>query len=211
MTRAMILRFVFVLFLLSAPLASVSSADPAGRWVGSWSSHTTGHTGPLRARIRSHRPQYISCTFCRSICKGRSIHLPGQIDARSRHLQSLPIISTPSAVGPVSHDSNGIRSPVLRYISRTQGFWRVPNVALIDSRISHGFDCQLQCACDRLTDKARRAKHDMPAGTNLPNSLNPRGLIDRHAACAEPFKFSGFRRFQFPSDFRDQLGNVLRG
>ena len=31
---------------------TVSAANPSGRWLGSWSSATTGHNGPLRARIR---------------------------------------------------------------------------------------------------------------------------------------------------------------
>ncbi|OYP38529.1 hypothetical protein CGZ80_01940 [Rhodopirellula sp. MGV] len=26
--------------------------NPSGRWIGSWTSQTSGHTGPLRARIR---------------------------------------------------------------------------------------------------------------------------------------------------------------
>lgn len=31
---------------------SLHAANPAGKWRGSWSSQTTGHAGPLKARIR---------------------------------------------------------------------------------------------------------------------------------------------------------------
>ena len=68
-SRAMIPRILFVLILLSMPLANVSSANPGGRWVGSWSSHTTGHTGPLRARIRSTGPNTYRALFAGRFAK----------------------------------------------------------------------------------------------------------------------------------------------
>ncbi|QEF99324.1 hypothetical protein Mal15_33880 [Stieleria maiorica] len=45
-----LLATLLVAFFL--PIVSLSAASPAGRWVGNWSSSSTGHQGPLRARIR---------------------------------------------------------------------------------------------------------------------------------------------------------------
>lgn len=45
-------HLLLLLALFSMPALSVSAEDATGRWVGGWSSHTTGHAGPLRARIR---------------------------------------------------------------------------------------------------------------------------------------------------------------
>ncbi len=47
------LGFAFALLLGLVVLAApASAANPSGRWVGGWSSASTGHRGPLRARIR---------------------------------------------------------------------------------------------------------------------------------------------------------------
>lgn len=45
---------LFALLFVCLGLCSlnVDAASPAGRWVGSWSSTSTGHQGALRARIR---------------------------------------------------------------------------------------------------------------------------------------------------------------
>ena len=40
------------LFAICFTLPNLHAANPSGRWVGSWSSSSTGHQGPLRARIR---------------------------------------------------------------------------------------------------------------------------------------------------------------
>lgn len=42
-----------VLAGMATVAAAQSLPDPAGRWSGSWVSDTTGHSGPLRARVRS--------------------------------------------------------------------------------------------------------------------------------------------------------------
>ena len=50
---AMMLRIVALLILLvCVPALDLEAANPAGRWSGSWSSSSTGHKGPLRAKIR---------------------------------------------------------------------------------------------------------------------------------------------------------------
>ena len=47
-------RFALLfLIALSLTLAGTSdAASPQGRWRGSWQSQTSGHSGPLKARIR---------------------------------------------------------------------------------------------------------------------------------------------------------------
>ena len=44
-------RSAYLLILLFVSV-SVQAAGPDGRWVGTWSSDSTGHQGPLNARIR---------------------------------------------------------------------------------------------------------------------------------------------------------------
>ncbi|MCA9136715.1 MAG: hypothetical protein KDB00_08150 [Planctomycetales bacterium] len=41
-----------LLLCLGLPSLTLEAASPAGRWVGTWTSSSTGHHGPLRARIR---------------------------------------------------------------------------------------------------------------------------------------------------------------
>lgn len=46
-------RLVALLVLcLGLSAVNVDAANPSGRWVGTWTSTTTGHQGALRARIR---------------------------------------------------------------------------------------------------------------------------------------------------------------
>ncbi|KAA5543026.1 hypothetical protein FYK55_12060 [Roseiconus nitratireducens] len=44
-----LLALTLVFGFLSSP---AWAASPSGRWAGSWSSASTGHRGPLRARVR---------------------------------------------------------------------------------------------------------------------------------------------------------------
>nr|WP_271958050.1 hypothetical protein [Rubripirellula sp.] len=49
------LKFAFVVAILSCLVAtssSLSAASPTGKWRGTWNSGTTGHSGPLKARVR---------------------------------------------------------------------------------------------------------------------------------------------------------------
>ncbi|MCS7470350.1 hypothetical protein NZK35_27185 [Stieleria sp. ICT_E10.1] len=48
---ARLLTVLLVAFSLTA--TTLPAASPTGRWAGSWSSSSTGHHGPLRARIRA--------------------------------------------------------------------------------------------------------------------------------------------------------------
>ncbi|MEL6107699.1 MAG: hypothetical protein AAFU85_16855 [Planctomycetota bacterium] len=52
MTRKLLhslLPLVFLYLLLSRP---AQATEPVGRWRGSWTSLSSGHRGPLRARVR---------------------------------------------------------------------------------------------------------------------------------------------------------------
>jgi hypothetical protein len=49
------LKFAFVVAILScfvASSSSLSAASPTGKWRGTWNSGATGHSGPLKARVR---------------------------------------------------------------------------------------------------------------------------------------------------------------
>ena len=49
------LNFAFVVVTLVSLVAtspSLSAASPTGKWRGSWNSGATGHSGPLKARVR---------------------------------------------------------------------------------------------------------------------------------------------------------------
>ncbi len=43
---------ILVLVLIGSLVPSIANADePTGRWKGRWSSGSTGHSGPMRARV----------------------------------------------------------------------------------------------------------------------------------------------------------------
>ena len=46
-----VLISALLLALTSTTPPSVGAAEPSGRWKGRWSSGTTGHSGPMRARV----------------------------------------------------------------------------------------------------------------------------------------------------------------
>ncbi|MAI74368.1 MAG: hypothetical protein CMM01_26205 [Rhodopirellula sp.] len=49
------LKLIFVLAILTTVVATSptsSAASPTGKWRGSWNSGATGHSGPLKARVR---------------------------------------------------------------------------------------------------------------------------------------------------------------
>ncbi len=49
------LNFSFVVAILTMIVATAptsSAASPTGKWRGSWNSGATGHSGPLKARVR---------------------------------------------------------------------------------------------------------------------------------------------------------------
>jgi len=53
--KSLTLKLVFAVTLsasVAAASSSLSAASPTGRWQGSWSSQSTGHSGPLKAHVR---------------------------------------------------------------------------------------------------------------------------------------------------------------
>ena len=57
--------FALLLVLLSVIVigSSAPAASPVGKWRGGWSSQSTGHHGPLRARIRQTGPDSYRAVF----------------------------------------------------------------------------------------------------------------------------------------------------
>ena len=43
---------MMVVGLLISTASPLLAASPTGKWRGSWNSNTTGHSGPLKARVR---------------------------------------------------------------------------------------------------------------------------------------------------------------
>lgn len=41
-----------ILITLTTTSQNLTAASPVGKWRGSWNSRTTGHSGPLKARVR---------------------------------------------------------------------------------------------------------------------------------------------------------------
>ena len=54
-----LLTFSFIL----AGLTNVQAASPTGRWSGGWYSQSTGHKGPLKAKIRQTQPGTYQAVF----------------------------------------------------------------------------------------------------------------------------------------------------
>ena len=52
MLRPAVLAIAFLLVIGSTSAMPCDAASPSGKWRGSWSSETTGHKGPLKARVR---------------------------------------------------------------------------------------------------------------------------------------------------------------
>ncbi len=46
-----ILSTALAIAFFTSTLTAVEAGDPVGRWKGRWTSGTTGHSGPMRARI----------------------------------------------------------------------------------------------------------------------------------------------------------------
>ena len=61
MHRSAVMILVFLSLAAFAP--SANAASPAGSWRGTWSSQTTGHRGPMRARIRPIAPDTYRAIF----------------------------------------------------------------------------------------------------------------------------------------------------
>lgn len=49
--RKQLCLFLVAMLLPTALVTNVKADDPTGRWKGRWTSGTTGHSGPMRARV----------------------------------------------------------------------------------------------------------------------------------------------------------------
>ncbi len=86
------------LVLFSSVQPSASAAFPTGKWRGSWSSHSTGHQGPLRARIRQTGPDSYRALFSGRFAKvvpfiypAKLQRVPGTCDCY-RTIKRLPLL-----------------------------------------------------------------------------------------------------------------------
>ncbi|MEM8670795.1 MAG: hypothetical protein AAGG48_24925 [Planctomycetota bacterium] len=98
----MLLRVLVLLAGLTVGLfgVSVEAGSPTGKWRGSWSSQTTGHSGPMKAHIRQ-----IDSDSYRAVFVGRFAgvvpfmypatldRVPGTCDCY-RSSQRLPLVGT---------------------------------------------------------------------------------------------------------------------
>ena len=78
--------------------ASAVAASPTGRWVGSWSSSTTGHQGALRARIRQKDADTYRALFAGRFARvvpfvypAKLQRVPGTLD-RYRSSTRMPLL-----------------------------------------------------------------------------------------------------------------------
>ena len=65
---------------LCAADASTSRWSPVGRWQGQWESQSTGHTGPLRARIRQIDENRYRAVFTGRFLKVIPFAYPAKLD-----------------------------------------------------------------------------------------------------------------------------------
>jgi hypothetical protein len=95
---------------IAVTAASTNAASPEGRWKGTWSSQTTQHSGPLRARVRK-----IDHDTYRAVFTGRFAGVipflypakleraPGSCDCYTSS-QRLPLLGTYRMSATVSSD-----------------------------------------------------------------------------------------------------------
>lgn len=53
MSRKLLFPFLMIALVWLSASRPLHAAEPLGRWRGSWTSQSTGHRGPLRARVRA--------------------------------------------------------------------------------------------------------------------------------------------------------------
>lgn len=78
--RPMLSALLLIGICLAAPLQNGFAASPSGRWTGSWSSASTGHRGPLRARIRQVDQDTYRAWFAGRFAKVIPFVYPAKLD-----------------------------------------------------------------------------------------------------------------------------------
>jgi hypothetical protein len=101
-------RTLLIITFALAILTSVHAASPTGNWRGSWSSQTTGHTGPLRARVRQIDEDTYRAVFVGRFAKvvpfiypAKLERVPGTCDCY-RSSQRLPLLGTYQMTATIS-------------------------------------------------------------------------------------------------------------
>ena len=91
-----LLTFSFIL----AGLTNVQAASPTGRWSGGWYSQSTGHKGPLKAKIRQTQPGTYQAVFFGRFAKvipfvypAKLERVPGTCNCYTSS-QRLPLLGT---------------------------------------------------------------------------------------------------------------------
>ena len=69
-----------VVLLACIPSVSLVAGGPSGRWVGTWSSSSTGHNGPLRATIRQVDNDTYRAMFAGRFAKVVPFVYPAKLD-----------------------------------------------------------------------------------------------------------------------------------
>lgn len=95
---------------LSFAASHLQAASPAGQWRGSWSSQSTGHSGPLRAHIRPSGDDTYRALFVGRfagvvpfVYPTRLKPVPGTCDRYSSS-QRLPFLGTYKMTATVTHN-----------------------------------------------------------------------------------------------------------
>ncbi|MDE0866857.1 MAG: hypothetical protein OSA98_24020 [Rubripirellula sp.] len=111
------LKLAFVVTLLVSFVAassSLSAASPTGKWRGSWTSQSTGHSGPLKAHVRKIDQDTYRALFVGRFAGVIPFAYPAKLDRVSgtsnqyTSSQRLPLLGTYRMDATVS--SNRIRA-----------------------------------------------------------------------------------------------------
>ncbi|HBV65252.1 MAG TPA: hypothetical protein DEF45_19765 [Rhodopirellula sp.] len=101
--KTKIFKFAFVVAMLGSLVttsSSLSAASPTGKWRGSWNSGTTGHSGPLRARVRQVDHDTYRALFVGRFAGVIPFAYPARLDRvagtenRYTSSQRLPLLGT---------------------------------------------------------------------------------------------------------------------
>lgn len=97
------LKLALLIAILTTAMANsptTSAASPTGKWRGSWSSGTTGHSGPLKARVRQVDPDTYRALFVGRFAGVIPFAYPAKLDRvagtedQYTSSQRLPLLGT---------------------------------------------------------------------------------------------------------------------
>ena len=91
---------VTILCSLITTSSTLSAASPTGKWRGSWNSGTTGHSGPLKARVRQVDHDTYRALFVGRFARVIPFAYPARLDRvagtenQYTSSQRLPLLGT---------------------------------------------------------------------------------------------------------------------